>query len=115
MKSLAWLAVLVLAACWVVRPRGMADEPISVTSPLIFTPSSASTRTSAGWPILMLRMSVSSTMTSTSMTDRSATGAGVTTSGMSIRARTGTAARLTAEPSKKPRHAATLACSAITP
>ena len=51
LKSLAWFAVLVVelveAAVW---PRGMAEEPISVTSPLSFTPSSASTRISAGCP-----------------------------------------------------------------
>ena len=73
LKSFAWLAVLVLLVCCVVRPRGMADEPISVTSPLILIPSRASTRTSAGWPRRTLRMSVSSTMISTSMIDRSAT------------------------------------------
>ena len=54
-------------------PRAMAEEPISVTSPLILTPSSASTRTSASWPSVTLRMSVSSTSTSASITERSAT------------------------------------------
>ncbi len=51
LKSLAWFAVLVVelveAAVW---PRGIAEDPISVTSPLSFTPSSASTRISAGCP-----------------------------------------------------------------
>ena len=50
LKSLAWFAVLdevtVEAVVW---PRGIAEEPISVTSPWSFTPSRASTRTSAGW------------------------------------------------------------------
>ena len=54
-------------------PRGIAEEPISVTSPLTLMPSSASTRTSAAWPSVRLRMSVSSTMISTSITERSAT------------------------------------------
>src|SRR5882724_5904278 len=44
LKSLAWLPVL-LPAVWVwvavVDPRTMAEEPISVISPLIFTPSRA--------------------------------------------------------------------------
>ena len=75
LKSLAWLPVLAAAAVaapWP-RPREMAEDPISVTVPLISTPSSASTLTSAGWPSVTLRMSVSSTMTSTSMIERSAT------------------------------------------
>ena len=51
LKSLAWLAVAeVVCVLAVADPRGMAEEPISVTSPLSFRPSSASTRTSAGCP-----------------------------------------------------------------
>jgi hypothetical protein len=77
LKSLAWLPVLpAVAVCWVaaaVEPRTTAEAPISVTSPLILIPSSASTRTSADCPSFTLRMSVSSTMISHSMTDRSAT------------------------------------------
>ena len=51
LKSLAWLAVLdEVVVVGVVDPRGMAEDPISVTSPLSFTPSRASTRTSAPCP-----------------------------------------------------------------
>ena len=76
LKSLAWLAVLPVAVVWPAVcevPRTTAEEPISVTSPLILRPSRASTRTSAGWPSFRLRMSVSSTMISHSITERSAT------------------------------------------
>ena len=54
-------------------PRTMAEAPISVTSPSISRSSRASTSTVAFWPRVRLRMSVSSTMTSASMTERSAT------------------------------------------
>ena len=76
LKSLAWLAVLPVAVVWPAVcevPRTTAEEPISVTSPWMRMPSRASTRTSAGWPSFRWRMSVSSTMISHSITERSAT------------------------------------------
>jgi hypothetical protein len=77
LKSFGWLPVLALACvavvAWLPLPRTSAEAPISVTSPFISSPSSASTLTLASWPSLRLRKSVSSTITSHSITDRSAT------------------------------------------
>ena len=77
LKSFGWLPVfapsVVWAAAWLPLPRTSAEAPISVTSPLSSRPSSASTLIFASWPSLRLRKSVSSTMTSHSITERSAT------------------------------------------